>query len=466
MNSLNLPVNARVHMVGIGGAGMSGLATVMASMGYRVSGSDMGSRLVLDKLAGLGVAVCRGHHASFTGDADLVVASAAVPYDNPELVVARDNDIPIISRAELLGWMMSCKRGIAVAGTHGKTSTTSMLAVILETAVLDPTIVIGGNLDLIDGNAKLGEGDLLLAEACEAFNSFLELHPNIAVVTNIEADHLDCHGSLEGVINSFRKFLSQVKDGGFAVMCLDCPNTRSIVQDIDCDVITYGTSPDAKCRAYDINTDVPEPTFKVSFNGCFIGEFILNIPGLHNVRNALAAITVGIKLGIAPKLMREALLKFHGAGRRFEILGTSHGITVIDDYAHHPTEVHATLTAAKSLGRRIVAVFQPHLFSRTKLLANEFADNLKLADLLYLTEIYPSREKPMPGVSSMMIIDLMNGCSTDIKFVPEKDKVADEIISDLRNGDLVIVMGAGDIRSAGEALLSKLESMDEGIADK
>lgn len=436
---------------------MSALAIVMAQMGYRITGSDLRPDAAAERLAPLGVTVFTGHDGAHVSGADLVVASAAVPDDNPELVAARADGIPVWSRARMLGCLMSGNVGIAVAGTHGKTTTTAMLAAILEAAGLDPTVLIGGDLELLNGNAKLGQSDLFVAEACEAFNSFLELAPRIAVVTNIEGDHLDYHGSLEGVVSSFRKFLCQIEANGCAVMCIDCPNVREIIPAIGRRIVTYGLSEDADCRARDVDAATPEPSFQVALRGRSLGMFSLRVPGLHNVQNALAAIAVGCELGADPESIRDALGDFHGAGRRFEVLGTANGIMVVDDYAHHPTEIRATLAAARTWGRRMVAVFQPHLYSRTQLLAGDFAKSLREADVVFLTEIYAAREKPMPGVSAAMIAGLINqDVPGRARFVADEERLADELIPVLKPGDLVVVMGAGDIRSAAEAVLARL----------
>jgi len=460
MHKPDIPENAHIHMVGIGGAGVSALAIVMAQMGYRVSGSDLRPDAAAERLKPLGVTVFAGHNGAHVSGADLVVASAAVPDDNPEMVAARAEGIPVWSRARMLGRLMSGNVGVAVAGTHGKTTTTAMLAAVLEAAGLDPTVLIGGDLDLLNGNAKLGHSALFVTEACEAFDSFLELAPRIAIVTNIEADHLDYHGSLAGVVGSFRKFLSRIEANGCAVMCIDCPNVRAIIPEVDRRVVAYGSAAadeDADCRARDVDTATPQPSFQAVLRGRDLGRFSLRVPGIHNVRNALAAIAVACELGADPEAVRDALAGFRGAGRRFEILGTAAGITVVDDYAHHPTEIRATLAAARTWGRRIVAVFQPHLYSRTQLLARDFAESLKQADAALLTEIYAAREKPVPGVSAAMIADLINSDEPGkARFIAEKELLPDELIPILRPGDMVIVMGAGDIRSAAEALLARL----------
>ncbi len=467
MNRPDLPENARVHMLGIGGVGVSGLAIVMSKMGYTVTGSDQNPGATAGKLEALGITVYTGHKAENVSDADLVVASAAVPKDNPEIALASERGIPILSRAQMLGRLMSGNYGIAVSGTHGKTTTTSMLAILLESAGLDPTILIGGDLGLLNGNAKLGSNDLFLTEACEAFGSFLELRPRMAVITNIEGDHLDYYGNLDGVKNGFRQFLSQIEDGGVAIVCADCANVRDVIPSIKSRVVTYGLNDGLDCRAYDVNADIPNPTFSATLRGVDLGQFTLSVPGMHNVRNALAIIAAGSELGIDMGIIRDALSAFHGAGRRFEVLGTANGITVIDDYAHHPTEVQATLAAARTWGRRVVAVFQPHLFSRTKLFAEEFANSLKAADVIVLSEVYPAREKPMPGVSASMISDRINadGCH-DAKFMPDKRLLASALLPMLKSGDLVVVMGAGDIRAAAEELLERLQASESAMQDK
>ena len=442
----------KVHMMAVSGAGMSIMAAVMAQVGYRISGCDLRPGLVAKRLRELGIEVLEGHDPSHVQGADLVVYSAAIKEDNPELVEARKSGIETISRAQMLGRLMSGKRGIAVAGTHGKTTTTSMLGTLLVEAGLDPTVLIAdGDLD-VAGNARLGNSDLFLTEACEAFNSFHELHPQIAVVTNIEADHLDCHGSLDGVIASFRRFLSQIGEGGLAVVCSDCPNVRGVAPFISRKVITYGLNEDADYHAYDVDISSMTPLFQTAVRGRHLGEFKLQVPGAHNVLNALAAIAVANELKADPETMKEALWGFHGAARRFEALGTARGITVVDDYAHHPTEVKATLAAARAWGRRTIAIFQPHLFSRTEFFAKEFAESLSAADEVILTDIYAAREKPMPGVSARLIADRIGHA----RLIPDKGRIAQELIPSLKSGDLVIVMGAGDIRSVGEDILRRL----------
>ena len=453
-----LPKGAEIHMMGIGGVGMSGLALVMDRMGYKVSGCDLHLGEASARLRAQGIEVAEGHDPSHLSGVGMVVASAAIPSTDPELAAAREAGIPVLSRAEALGRLMDEKNGIAISGTHGKTTTTCMVASVLETAGLDPTILIGGDLEILGGNAKLGGGDLLVAEACEAYGSFLELFPRMAVILNIEHDHHDYYPTLEDVLNSFRQFLSQVKDGGLAIMCADCPNVRAVIPSVRQRVVTYGLSDGVDYQAVDVDVDSPSPTFRVVHQGKDLGRFTLNVPGEHNVRNALASIAVGSELGVVSSIMAEALVGFHGAGRRFEILATVGDITVVDDYAHHPTEVRATIEAARAWHRRLVVVFQPHLYSRTESLAEEFADALKGVDIPVLTEIYAAREKPKPGVSASMLVDMINldGLGKAL-FIPDKTRVAGELLPILKPGDLVIVMGAGDIRESGEDLVRLLK---------
>ncbi len=453
-----LPKDALIHMMAIGGVGMSGLALVMDRMGYKVSGCDLHPGDAATRLRAQGIDVTEGHDPSHLSGVGMVIASAAIPATNPELIAAYELGIPVLSRAEALGSLMDLKEGIAISGTHGKTTTTSMVASVLETAGLDPTVLIGGDLDILGGNAKLGAGDFLVAEACEAYGSFLELFPRIAVILNIEHDHHDCYPTLENVLDAFRQFLSQIRDGGLAIMCVDCPNVCKVIRSVQQRVVTYGLSEDADYRAVEMDADCPTPTFRVVHQGGDLGEFQLSVPGEHNVRNALASIAVGSELGIGPDVMRRALVGFHGAGRRFEVLGTVGDITVVDDYAHHPTEVRATIEAARAWHRRLIVAFQPHLYSRTESLADDFADALKAADMLVLTEIYAAREKPKPGVSATMLVDRINAqVPGKAVFIPDRHRVAVELLPMLMPGDLVVVMGAGNIREAGEDLVRLLK---------
>lgn len=449
MTKPDIPENSKIHMIGIGGSGVGPIAAIMAQMGFRVSGSDLRISPETEHLRSLGITLYQGHEATNVEGVDLVVASAAVPDDNPELLAARSMGIPVWSRARMLGWLMAGKFGIAVAGTHGKTTTTSMIGAALESVGMDPTVCVGGH-------GKLGHSEIFVAEACEAFNSFLELRPRIAVVTNIEADHLDYHRSLEGVMNSFYQFLSRI-ESGCAVVCVDCPNVRKVIANVQMPIVTYGLDEEANYRAHGIDVSTEHPSFDASAGGRPLGRFRLCIPGMHNVQNAMAVLAVVSELGIDPEAVRDALARFQGVRRRFEVLGAGRGITIVDDYAHHPTEVKATISAARCLNRRVIAVFQPHLYSRTQYFAREFAESLKLADLVYVSEIYGAREKPLPGVSAVTIVDLINQNEPGkARFVQEKAQIPDELLQILKRDDLVLVMGAGDIRRAGEMLLERL----------
>lgn len=450
--------NKRIHMIGIGGVSMSGLAAVLAERGARVSGSDLRKSPVTDRLEDRGVRIFEGHDAANLGNAEVIVATAAIPPENPELLVAREKGLPVIGRAELLGMLMEGTRGIAVAGTHGKTTTTSMVADVLIAGGVDPTVLVGGDFDRLGGNARVGGSDIFLTEACEAFSSFLQLRPTVAVVTNIEADHLEFYGSLDGVMAAFRQFLSQVEPAGCSVLCIDDPGVRELLPSLGGRLITYGLSPQAFLRADDADWKSPRPSCSVVRDGRNVGRLALNTPGRHNIQNALAALAVGHELGIPFDTMLDALAEFSGAERRFEVLAEVAGITVVDDYAHHPTEVRATMEAARTFGRRVVAVFQPHQYTRTQAFVEEFAESLSLADSIVLTEIYLAREKPIPGVSSSLIADSIERRhpGKEVTFVPEKADVAESLLPNLREGDLVIVMGAGDIRPVGEAIVSLL----------
>ncbi len=436
---------------------MSGLALVMSQMGFNVSGCDMMPGETANRLRAVGLQVEHGHDPSHIGEVGMLIKSAAIPDGNSELKAAVSSGIPILTRAEALGILVSMKRSIAITGTHGKTTTSSMTTAVLETAGLDPTALIGGDVEIIGGNAKLGASDLLVAEACEAYGSFFELHPWMAVVTNIEHDHHDYYPTMDDVLNGFRRFLSQIRPGGTAVLCADDPHVMRMASDVRERVVTYGISASADYRAVDVDCGVPEPTFRVMVGSRDLGEFKLLVPGQHNVLNALAAIVVGSELGVDADCMREALAVFSGAGRRFDVLGDAGGITVVDDYAHHPTEVRATLQAARSWGRRVVAVFQPHLYSRTLSLASDFADALVDADVLVLMEIYAAREKPVPGVSASMISDMVNlSCPKKALFVPDKNDIVATLSGIVRAGDLVVFMGAGDISSFARTYLENL----------
>jgi UDP-N-acetylmuramate--alanine ligase len=450
-----------IHFVGIGGAGMSGIARVLARQGVTVTGSDLRESPTLSALRQeSGIRAVAGHDCANLNGATLVVASAAVKKNNPEIQAARAHGLPIISRAEMLGRLMSrYERSVAITGTHGKTTTTGMTAMVLEAAGLDPTVLIGGDLPSLGGNARLGASDVFLAEACEAYDSFLDLDPQIAVITNIEADHLDYYGDLNNILRSFRKFLSQVS--GSAVVCGRDPNIRTLISEVTRPrIITYGLSGNVDLCAADCSHDGLQNSYSVVWKGRTLGKINLSVPGRHNIANSLAAVGVGLEMGVPFDRIAEGLQAFHGTGRRFEHLGeTADGILIVDDYAHHPTEIRATLAAARGAfpQRRLVAVFQPHLPSRTQDFCEEFAESFSDANHVVLTDIFLAREQPIEGVTGAGLAALTadrRGAS-HVCYVADKTLLPARLDEIAQPGDLVMTLGAGDIRLAGEGLLAR-----------
>ncbi len=450
----------RVHFVGIGGIGMSGIAEVLLNLGYRVSGSDLAESEPALRLKRLGAEVVAGHRAQNLGDADVVVVSSAIRRDNPEVVAAHERAIPVIPRAEMLAELMRMKYGVAIAGTHGKTTTTSMIATVLAHGGLDPTAVIGGKLNIFGSNAKLGQGELLVAEADESDGSFLHLSPTIAVVTNIDPEHLDYFQTLEKIQEAFLEFINKVPFYGLAVLCLDHENVQALIPKIRRRYITYGLSTQANYRATDITFQGLCTTFRAFAHGQSLGPISIQMPGLHSVYNALATIAVAFELDLGFPTVREALGRFSGVQRRFQIKEEIHEVMVIDDYGHHPAEIKATLSAAKTgWGRRTVVVFQPHRYTRTRDLFKDFLTAFHQADVLFLTEIYAASEDPIAGVSAQKLYDgIKEHGHKDVTLVTDKKEIVDKLLSRLRAGDLVITLGAGDVWKIGEALIQKLKA--------
>ncbi len=450
----------RIHFVGIGGIGMSGIAEVLHNLGYAVTGSDSKESENTRRLTSLGIRVAIGHQAEHVGEADVVVRSSAVAPDNAELHAARQRLIPVIQRAEMLAELMRMKYGVAVAGTHGKTTTTSMVAAVLARGGLDPTIVIGGRLNALGTNARLGRGDFLVAEADESDGSFLKLSPTIAVVTTIDAEHLDYYRDLAHIQDTFVEFINKVPFYGLAVLCLDQENIQSLLPRVEKRFVTYGLRTQADFMAQDV-------AFKGMTSDCMVlwkhrplGRLRLKVPGLHNVYNALAATAVGLDLDLDFATIQEALGDFTGVARRFQILGEPQGIMVVDDYAHHPAEIQATLNAAKTgFDRGVIALFQPHRYTRTKALVQEFATAFYQADRLFVTEIYPAGERPIPGVHGGQIAEAVtNHGHKCVTYVPVKEDLVDAVLAVARPGDIVLTMGAGDIWKIGEEIARKLET--------
>lgn len=447
-----------IHFVGIGGAGMSGIAEVLHNMEYLVTGSDIQASQATRRLEGLGISIFIGHRAEHVQGADVVVRSSAVSLDNPEVVAARHHLIPVIPRAEMLAELMRLKYGVAVAGTHGKTTTTSMLATVLAKGGLDPTIVIGGRLKGLETNAKLGRGDFLVAEADESDGSFLKLSPTVAVVTTIDAEHMDFYRDLRHIQETFLQFINKVPFYGSAILCLDQENIQALLPSVEKRFITYGLRTQADITAREISLQEMGSEFVVVARHEVLGKFRLRVPGIHNVSNALAAVAVGLDLDIEPDVIREALEEFAGVDRRFQVKGEARGVMVVDDYGHHPAEIRATLNAAKDgFGRRVVVVFQPHRYTRTKYLLRDFFTAFYQADLLVVTEVYAAGEPVIPGVSGRQIAEgAVEHGHRGVTFLAEKEAVPEFVLSVLQPGDLLITMGAGDIWHVGEEILRRL----------
>jgi len=467
---------AHSHFIGIGGIGMSAIAQVLLARGECVSGSDLVASPVTQRLQGLGARVSIGHDAGAAEGADRVVVSDAIRPDNPELARAREQGIAVVRRSQVLGEIMSLSprgrdggpgeagaqprggRGIAVAGTHGKTTTSGMIALMLERAGLDPTALLGGDLPAFGGNARVGGGDLIVAEACEAYNSFLDLDPEIAVITNVEADHLDVHGTLRALQARFREFLGRIRPGGRAVLNADDALLSGWARELGDGAVTFGVESQADYAAREIEAEGLAVAFEAVERGRALGRVRVGAPGRHNAANAICAIAAAMEAG-APFSAAEALAEFHGMKRRFEVVAETGGITVVDDYAHHPTEIRATLATARPLcGGRLIAVFQPHLFSRTQLLLDGFARAFDDADRVIVTEIYPAREDPIPGVTGELLARRLREAAPgkEVDFIAPKHRIAEALAPHLRPGDWVLTLGAGPVDSVAEDLSQQL----------
>ncbi len=451
----------QIHFVGIGGAGMSGIAEILLNLGYRITGSDQRRNETVERLEQLGAKIFRGHEAGHVEGAHVVVYSSAVSRDNIEVQVARQRQIPTIPRAEMLAELMRLKYGIAVAGTHGKTTTTSLIGAVLAEGRYDPTIVVGGRVTSLGSNARLGQGEYLVAEADESDGSFLKLQPTIAVITTVDAEHLDHYGSLDAIREAFVAFVNKVPFYGSAVLCLDQPNIQLLIPRIEKRIITYGLESGADLVARRLHLSGMTSRFEVVQRGSSLGECTLQIPGHHNVLNALAAVGVGLDLEIPFVTIQRALAGFAGVQRRFQIRGSAHGVTVVDDYGHHPAEIRATLAAAKAgFDCRVVTVFQPHRYTRTHYLRQEFLTAFNQADLLVVMDIYAAGEAPIPGVTAE---DLAEGIRAhghrNVTYLgSDRERILQHLCEVTRNGDLVLTLGAGDVSQLGPELLKRLEA--------
>jgi len=448
-----------IHFVGIGGIGMSGIAEVLLNLGYRVSGSDMKASDTTDRLKKLGGEIFIGHRAENITSPHVVVISSAVKKDNVEVVAAREKQIPVIPRAEMLAELMRLKYGVAIAGAHGKTTTTSMVATVLAAGNIDPTVVIGGKLNSLGTNAKLGQGEFLVAEADESDGSFLKLSPTIAVVTNIDAEHLDYYKDINEIKDAFLVFINKVPFYGVSILCLDEKHIQALIPFVEKRYLTYGMSSQADYQAKDVSLAPLGSRFSVEHHGGDLGWFELSIPGVHNINNSLAAIAVARELDVDVEIIRTALRGFSGVQRRFQVKGEVNGITVVDDYGHHPTEIRATLAAAKAgSGRKVVAVFQPHRYTRTQHLLDEFFTSFNQADMVIIMDIYAAGEQPIPGVSGRAIYEgVKRHGHKDAVFLAERDAVVSHLAGILKKGDVLITLGAGDVWKVGETLLEKLK---------
>ena len=446
----------KIHFVGIGGIGMSGIAEVLLNLGFAVSGSDVKATPVTERLAGLGARVSEGHAPASVRDAQVVVVSSAVMPDNPEVAEAKRLQIPVIPRAEMLAELMRLKFAVAVAGSHGKTTVTSMIAVMLAAAGLDPTAVIGGRLDAFGSSARLGKGELIVVEADESDRSFLYLYPALAVVTNIDREHLDHYRDLEEIASAFLSFMNKVPFYGAVIACFDPPwrtELERLVPQLRRRLVTYGIEPGADVACAGVELERRGSNFEARVKGKPLGRVRLNVPGRHNVQNALAAVAVGLELDLSAAQIREGLEHFRGADRRFQIKAELNGVMVVD-YGHHPTEIRATLDAARLQGaRRIWAIFQPHRYSRTKSLMDDFARCFDGCERVYVLDIYPASEPPIPGITSERLVGRMRELGFDrARYASSEQEIIEEVLAEARPGDLVLTIGAGSVWKIAERL--------------
>jgi UDP-N-acetylmuramate--alanine ligase len=455
----------RIHFVGIGGIGMSGIAEVLLNLGYKVSGSDLKASPITHRLAGLGAITFEGHRAENLAGAEVVVTSSAVARDNPEVMAAHAHHVPVIPRAEMLAELMRLKYGIAIAGMHGKTTTTSMVAAVLHAGGLDPTVVIGGRVDAMGSNARVGKSEYFVAEADESDRSFLKLSPILSVVTNIDREHMDCYRDMADVERTFIDFLDHVPFYGMVVACNDNDDLRRILPSVRRRIVTYGTREGSDFLITGIRSGIAgdghfaSSVFHVNYQGRDLGEFQLHVPGEHNVRNATAAVAVGIGLDISVEEIREGLATFTGVDRRFQLKGRARGVTVIDDYGHHPTEIRATLAAARQCGfRRIHVIFQPHRYSRTQLLFDEFATAFADADTVTVLDIYAASEAPIDGITGQVFADRVTQGGTRAKYSASFTEAAEAAARSAESGDLILTLGAGNVVQLGPIVLEALSN--------
>jgi len=465
----------RIHFVGIGGIGMSGIAEVLLNLGYKVSGSDLKSSAVTERLAGLGATTFEGHRAENVAGAEVVVTSSAIAVENPEVAEAHKLHVPVIQRAEMLAELMRLKYGIAIAGMHGKTTTTSMVAAVLAAGGLDPTVVVGGRVDAMGSNARLGKSQYLVAEADESDRSFLKLSPILCVVTNVDREHMDCYRNMRDVKKTFLEFMDRVPFYGMVVACNDDPLLRRLLPELQRRTVTYGTKrgsdfwikiPTSAAKGAAEMGHPPLNTFRVGYRKQDLGEFTLHVPGVHNILNATAAIAVGVGLDVDVEAIRAALDQFRGVDRRFQLRGRAAGVSVIDDYGHHPTEIKATLAAAKTCGfRKIHVVFQPHRYTRTRDLMEEFSTAFGDADSLFVLDIYAASEKPIVGITAEALArsisskrgSIAGSGELSVRYVSSFADAANSAAAAAQDGDMILTLGAGSVSQLGPLILEKLK---------
>jgi len=446
----------RIHFIGIGGIGMSGIAEILLTMGYTVSGSDLRRSAATDRLVGMGARVFEGHAAANAAGSDVVVTSSAVSLTNPEVLEARSRKVPVIQRAEMLAELMRLKYGIAVAGMHGKTTTTSMVASVLAAGGLDPTVVVGGRVNALGSNARLGNSQYLVAEADESDRSFLKLSPVLAVVTNLDREHMDCYRDMADVETAFVEFMDRVPFYGASVACVDNPLLRAVLPRVRRRLFTYGESADADFRVRVLERDgVGLARFEVNYGGVPMGPFTLHVPGRHNVLNAAAAVAIGVQLGVAPEQIVAGLDGFRGVDRRFQVKGTVRGVTVVDDYGHHPTEIVATLEAARDCGYgRVLVLFQPHRYTRTRDLMDEFIASFGDADRVEVLDIYAASEEPIAGVTAKALVESIG--RAEVEYAASVEEGIEALVREAREGDVILTLGAGNVSQASGAILERL----------
>jgi UDP-N-acetylmuramate--alanine ligase len=447
----------QIHFIGIGGIGMSGIAEVLINLGFEVTGSDLNSTAVTKHLKSLGAKIYKGHKKENVENCDIVVVSSAVSPSNPEVCEASRRDIPIIPRSDMLGELMTIREGIAIAGAHGKTTTTSIAAEVVGKAGLDPTIVVGGRVKALKANAKLGKGKFIIAEVDESDGYFVRLSPVIALITNIDREHIDFYGGLENIYNAFITFAGRVPFYGVVICCLDNSHVRAIIPKIDRRIITFGLDDDADVQGVIKEHTAEGTNFSLLVNGVYKGDLFINLPGSYNVLNALGVCALAEELGIDFEILKAALAEFQGVGRRFEFKGEAREILFFDDYAHHPTEIQSVIeTTRNNFSRRIVVVFQPHRYTRTRDLYSDFDTCFNMADQVFITDVYPAGEDPLPGISGDLIYRVVLRSDTgNVVYLPDRKDLKKAVSDFIKEGDLVLTLGAGDIWRMGEEILGE-----------